>query len=406
MHRRPLTTGWAMKYAIVIPDGAADVPLDELDGKTPLAAAETPNMDWIAAHGRLGMVQSVPPGMDPGSDVAILSILGYSPRQFYTGRAPLEAAARGLQLGPDDWVFRCNFVTVIDGVMEDYSAGHISTKEASALVEELNRLLGRERIRFHPGVSYRHLMTLAGEVNVTTTPPHDILGEPVAAHMPRGPGSEVLATLIQRSEAVLADHEINQVRRDLGENPATHIWLWGGGKMPSLPPFADRFGVTAAAVTAVDLVRGLARLIGWDCIEVPGATGFLDTNYAGKGAAGVQALDEHDLAFVHVEAPDEAAHQADAAGKVRAIEEVDRHVVGPLLERLRKEEAGWRIMVLPDHPTPCVRRTHTPDAVPFAIAGTRVPSILDRPFSEQAAAQSDLEIARGWELMEFFLKAH
>lgn len=393
-----------MKYAIVIPDGAADVPLEELGGKTPLAAADLPNMSRISATGKLGMVRTVPPGMDPGSDVAILSVLGYDPREYYTGRAPLEAAARGLEIRPDQWVFRCNLVTVIDGVMEDHSAGHITTEEGAALIAELNRLLAGERIRFYPGISYRHLMTLAGEVDITATPPHDILGQEVAPYMPRGPGSEILITFIQRSQTILADHEINQVRRDLGENPATHIWLWGGGKAPRLPLFADRFALHGSAITAVDLVRGLAKLIGWDCIEVPGATGFLDTNYAGKGSAAIGALDDHDMVFVHIEAPDEAAHQADAKGKVHALEQIDRHIVGPLLEHLQGRNDDWRILVLPDHPTPCPRRTHTPDAVPFAMAGTGVPAVVERPFTEAAAAQTDLTIDRGWELMEFFLK--
>ena len=393
-----------MKYALVIPDGAADVPLDELDGRTPLAAAEIPAMDSLAAMGKCGTVRTIPPKMEPGSDVAILSVLGYDPRRYYTGRAPLEAAARGLKLASDEWVFRCNFVTIIDGVMEDHSAGHITTEEGAALVKELNRLLARERIHFYPGVSYRHLMTLRGEVNVRTVGPHDILGEAVNGHMPRGPGSEVLTTLIQRSEDVLASHEVNQVRRDLGENPATHIWLWGEGKMPQLPTFADRFGLSGAAISAVDLVRGMATLIGWDCIDVDGATGFLDTNYAGKGAAAIEALATYDLVCVHVEAPDEAGHQADYEAKVKAVEQIDAHIVGPLLEALQSGDDDWRLMVLPDHPTPCPRRTHTSDPVPFAIAGTGMSALVERPFTEQAMAEADLHIDCGWELMEYFLK--
>ena len=393
-----------MKYAIVIPDGAADVPLDELGGKTPLQAARKPHMDWLAAHGRCGLVRTIPPDMDPGSDVAIMSLLGYDPRQFYTGRAPLEAAARGLSLAHDEWVFRCNFVTIIDGRMEDHSAGHISTEEGAALIAELNRVIARERIRFYPGVSYRHLMTLQGEVSVKTTPPHDILGQPIAPHMPTGPGSEILCTLIQRSEAVLAGHEVNQVRRDLNENPATHIWLWGQGKMPELPSFADRFGRTGAVVAAVDLVRGLAKLIGWQCIDVPGATGYLDTNYAGKAQGAIEALGQYDVVAVHVEAPDEAGHQGDAAAKVHAIEQIDRHIVGPVLEHLRGLGQPWRMLVMPDHATPCTRRTHLPEPVPFAMAGEGISSVVALDFTEAAAAQSDLHVDRGWELMEYFLR--
>jgi 2,3-bisphosphoglycerate-independent phosphoglycerate mutase len=392
-----------VKYAIIIPDGAADVPLEELGGRTPLQAAKKPHLDWISSNGKCGTVRTIPRNMECGSDVAMLSVLGYDPRQYYSGRAPLEAAARGLEVGPEDWVFRCNFVTVIDGIMEDHSAGHISTEEGAALIAELNRHIGHERIKFHPGVSYRHLMTLKGEVNVTTTPPHDILGQPIADHLPRGPGSEVLATLIQRSAAILGGHEVNQVRRDLGENLATHIWLWGQGKMPQLPRFADRFNVKGAAIAAVDLVRGLARLVGWDCPEVPGATGFVNTNYAGKGQAAIAALSDHDLVVVHIEGPDEASHQNDVKGKVHAIEQIDRHIVGPVLEHLATFKDSWRILVLPDHPTPSARRTHTPDPVPFAIAGAGMASVVQRPFTEEEAGRSDLHIARGCDLMEFFL---
>lgn len=395
-----------MKYAIVIPDGAADVPIDELGSRTPLEAANIPNMDWIAANGKCGTVRNVPPDMPCGSDVAILSVLGYDPAKYYTGRAPLEAAARGLDVKPNEWVFRCNLVTIVEGVMEDHSSGNISTEEGSALIAELNRILANDQLHFYSGISYRHLMTFAGESAVTTTPPHDILGQAVASHLPKGHGSDLFRTLIDRSEAVLAEAEINHIRRDLGENPATHIWLWGQGRMPQLPSFAERFGIaSAASISAVDLVRGMSKLIGWDHIEVAGATGFVDTNYAGKGSAAVEALVDHDLVFVHVEAPDEAGHQASAADKVHAIEQIDRHVVGPLLGYLRDNQPdNWRILVLPDHPTPCSLRTHTGEPVPFAMAGKSVKSVVQRHFSESATAESDLHITHGCELMEFFLK--
>ncbi|MCJ7545013.1 MAG: cofactor-independent phosphoglycerate mutase [Phycisphaerae bacterium] len=392
-----------MKYAIVIPDGAADLPLEELHGQTPLEVARKPQMDWIAAHGKCGMVHNIPKGLACGSDVAILSVVGYDPRTCYTGRAPLEAAAQGLKIGPDEWVFRCNLVTIIDGIMEDHSAGHISTEEAGAIVDELNRSLARPGVHFYRGVSYRHLMIYRGDCQVRTTPPHDILGQRAAAHLPTGQGAKELRGLMERGRELLVGHEINTVRRDLGENPATDIWLWGEGQMPQLTPFTERFGLRAAAVAAVDLVRGLARLIGWDVLTVQGATGYLDTNSAGKGAAAVAALDNHDLVFVHVEAPDEAGHNANIKGKIAAIEQIDQHIVGPLLKRLQAEGPEWRILVLPDHPTPCTVRTHTRDAVPFAMAGKRVESVLAEPFSEAHAAESDLHIARGHELMQFFL---
>lgn len=392
-----------MKYAIVIPDGAADLPLDELDGRTPLAAAKTPNMDWVAAHGKIGTVRTVPPGLSCGSDVAIMSVLGYDPKRYYTGRAPLEAAAQNIEVSPTQWVFRCNLVTVVDGCMEDHSAGHISSEEAATLIAELNRLLGGSHITFYAGVGYRHLMTYDAAVDVRTTPPHDILDKPIAEHLPTGQGAEMLRTLIDRSRQILTEHEINTVRRDLGENPASSIWLWGQGKMPTLPSFVDRFGLKGSAITAVDLVRGLAKLIGWDRIDVPGATGYVDTDYAGKGAAAGEALDKYDLVCVHVEAPDEAGHNRDVAGKLRAIEQIDRYVVGPVLERLRAEGDDWRILVLPDHPTPCMRRTHTPEPVPFAIAGKRIEAVLKTPFTEADAAESDMHIEPGYELMEYFL---
>jgi len=392
-----------MKYALVIPDGAADVPLEELGGKTPLEAAKIPNIAWIADNGRVGTVRNVPPDMPPGSDVAIMSLIGYDPTAYYSGRAPLEAAAQKLQVAPDEWIFRCNFVTIIDEVMEDNSAGHISTEEARALIEQLNAAVAPPGVRFYPGVSYRHLMVAKGDFKVATTAPHDILSKPAVDSLPAGPGSQLLRDIMAAARKVLAGSEINATRRDLGDNLATDIWLWGEGKMPTLPSFESRYGVTGRMITAVDLLRGLAGLIGWQCVEVQGATGYLDTNYAGKGAAAVAALDDCDLICVHVEAPDEAGHNANAKGKVAAIEQIDRHIVGPLLKRLRAEGDDWRILVLPDHPTPCTIRTHTAEPVPFAIAGKRIASVMHTPFTEQDAAAGDLHIDRGCELMEYFL---
>ena len=395
-----------MKYAIVIPDGAADVALDELGGKTPLEAAEIPNIDWIASNGKCGSVSNVPAELPCGSDVAILSVFGYDPTEVYTGRAPLEAAAQGITIAPDEYVFRCNVVTIIDGIMEDHAAGHIATEEAWALIEALREATNDETIGFYRGVSYRHLITLRGPAgDAETTPPHAILGQPAERYMPKGPGSEVLCDMIRRSQFLFPQHEINAVRHDLGENPATSVWLWGQGTMPNLESFEAKYGKTVAAITAVDLVRGIAKLIGWPCIEVEGATGYVDTNYAGKGAAAVAALDDVEMIVVHVEAPDEAGHSAEPKEKVRAIEQIDEHIVGPLLERLKAEGDDWRILVLPDHPTPCTVRDHTHDPVPFAMAGKGVASILAVPFTEAAAARSDLYISRGCDLMEYFLAA-
>lgn len=395
-----------MKYALILPDGCADEPIPQLDNMTPLQKARIPHMDSIVARGRIGSVKTVPKGMTPGSDVATLSVIGYDPVEFYTGRAPLEAVAQRISLQPDELVFRCNLVTIVDGRMEDFSAGHIHQPEAEKLIADLQAKLGSDRIKFHPGVSYRHLVTVkdADWMKVKCTPPHDITGQPVEGHLPTGKGSEVIRELMQRSQEVLAAHEVNQVRRDLGESPATSIWLWGQGAMPRLPGFKKRFGVQGAAITAVDLIRGLAISVGWKLIEVKGATGYLDTNYAGKGEAAIKALDEVDLVAVHIEAPDEAGHNGDAVSKVKALERVDEHIVGPILEKLQTFDA-WRILCLPDHPTPVRIRTHTSEPVPFALAGTGIVPDEASVFSEAAAAESDLRIDPGHELMEYFLKS-
>ncbi len=395
-----------MKYALILPDGCADEPVPQLEGKTPLQKAHIPNMHSIVARGRIGSVRTVPKGLTPGSDVATLSVIGYDPVQYYTGRAPLEAVAQRITLQPDELVFRCNLVTIIDGRMEDFSAGHIAQPEAEKLIADLQAKLGSDRVAFHAGVSYRHLVTIkdADWMKVRCTPPHDITGQAVESHLPTGKGSEVIRELMDRSREVLANHEVNQVRRDLGESPATSIWLWGQGAMPRLPSFKKRFGIQGAAITAVDLIRGLALSVGWKLIEVEGATGYLDTNYAGKGEAAVKALDEVDLVAVHIEAPDEAGHNGDAVSKVKALERIDEHIVGPIIEKLGTFDA-WRILCLPDHPTPIRIRTHTMDPVPFALAGTGIVPDEASVFTEAAAAESDLRIDPGHELMEYFLKS-
>jgi 2,3-bisphosphoglycerate-independent phosphoglycerate mutase len=393
------------KYAIIVPDGAADDPQEQLGGKTPLEAAETPNMDRISSEGRQGLVRTVPQGMEPGSDVAQMSLLGYDPRRYYSGRAPVEAAARGIPLGPADWVFRCNMVTIADGKMADHSAGHISTEEASGLVADLSKQIHDDRISLHAGVGYRHLLVFRGiDFDVRTYPPHDCIGTPVEKILPRGKGADLLIQLINQSQQLFAGHEINKIRQDLGENQVSSIWLWGQGKQTRLDSFRKRFGLRGVAITAVDLVRGLAKLVGFDLIEVPGATGFIDTNYAGKGQAAIKALDEYDLVFIHVEAPDEAGHEGNLAAKKKAIEEVDKHVVGPVLQALEKYDT-WRILVLPDHPTPVQGGAHSAAPVPFAMAGPGVAGVLHLGFGETNAAKSGLRIENGCDLMEYFLKS-
>ena len=397
-----------MKYAIIVPDGAADEPLAELGNRTPLQAANIPHMDEIARVGRLGLVRTIPKGMYPGSDVANLSVLGYDPAQYYTGRGPIEAASMGVTLQPGQFTFRCNLVTVANGKMEDYSAGHITSKESAALIESLNKTLGSERVKLLPGVSYRHILlfTGAGDFDVTCVAAHDIVGEPIKNHLPKGKGADQLNYLMERSREVLAEHDVNRVRVDLEQNPATMIWpFWGGGPLPSIPKFKDRFGQRAALISAVDLLNGLAVVLGMQRITVPGATGFIDTDYAAKGRYAIEALKEFDLVLVHVEAPDEAGHTGEALQKVKALEQIDRHVVGPVHEALRGC-GEYRILVLPDHPTPLAFRKHTPEPVPFAMCGTRVISPRELPFTEQDAEASDLKIERGHELMEYFLTSN
>ncbi|HKI35640.1 MAG TPA: cofactor-independent phosphoglycerate mutase [Gemmataceae bacterium] len=397
-----------MKYAIVIPDGCADEPQDSLGGKTPLQAANKPNMDRVARGGVVGRSNNVPPSLTPASDVATLSLFGYDPLQVYTGRAPLETAAMGIALGPNDWAIRCNLVTVENEEMRDFTAGHISNEDGRALVEAVQGALGGGRLEFHPGVSYRNILVYRADVpapfsaQTTTQPPHDIPDRPIAEYLPKGPGGDLLRSLMEKSRAVLAGHPVNRARLAAGKRPATQVWLWGQGKAPSLRPFADLYGKRGAIISAVDLVRGVGVLLGWKRIDVPTATGYLDTDYPAKGRAAVAALADHDLVCVHVEAPDEASHEGKADEKVKALEQIDRHVVGPLLEALPRH-GDWRILVSPDHRTPLRTRAHAHGPVPFAIAGTGIAPRGQPSYDEAVAAAADLSFERGHELMKLFL---
>ncbi len=393
-----------MKYAIVLTDGAADEPIEKLGGRTPLDVAKKPNIDWISANGQQGVVVTVPKGFSPGSDVATLSLFGYDPRLCYTGRAPLEAAAQGIATTPDQLIFRCNFVTITDGAMDDFTAGHISQKEADILVADLNAKLGGPKCRFHTGVSYRNLMIASdvGDMAPVCVPPHDIPGEPISKHLPRGPGSDWVRGMMDRAHELLINHDINLVRRDLGENPATHIWLWGQGRPSTLESFEGRYGVRGGVIAAVDLIRGIAKSADMRVIDVPGATGYLDTNYAAKGEYAVRALDVMNLVIVHIEAPDEAGHQGDAREKTLALERIDQHIVGPLLNKLKQFDE-WRILVAPDHPTPVERRVHTADPPPFCVAGSGIAPNNSKSFSESNARETQLVIEPGFELTKRFV---
>lgn len=393
------------KYVIIVPDGAADKPLSIFEGKTAIEAAKTTAVDWISSNGRQGLVMTVPKGLQAGSDVAMMSVLGYDPTEDYTGRAPIEAVAMGIAMEANDWIFRCNLVTTADGCMADHSAGHISDKEARILIEEIQKNLGNENIRFFPGVSYRNLCLFKDtDFNVKTQPPHDIIGEPIDKNMPKGKNSEQLVEIMAKSQQLFAESEINRIRKDLGENPVSMVWLWGQGKQAFLEKFSKKYGLKGAAITAVDLVRGLAKLIGFEVINVDGATGYYDTNYGGKANAAIEALKTNDIVLVHIEAPDEASHSGNADIKKKSIEKIDQLVVAPILAELKKYPQ-WRVLVMPDHPTPIATQAHCDDPVPFAMAGTGIEGVLKEKFSEKNAEKSGFFIQNGPELMEFFIKS-
>ncbi len=396
-----------MKYIILVGDGMADYPVVELNNRTPLEAAKTPNMDSIARLGMLGRVRTIPDKMAPASDVANMSILGYDPEKYYTGRGPLEAANLDIELEENDVAFRCNFITTNDDILIDYSAGHITTKEAGILINFLNQKLGTETIKFYRGVGYRNILVVKNApdnlLTVRCFPPHDITGKSISRHLPKGKGAEFLVRLIKESAKILAPYEINQVRIDLGENPADMVWLWGQGRRPSLPTYKEKYNLTGSVISAVDLIKGLGKLIGLEVINVPGATGYYDTDYQGKARAAIRALDEKDFVFLHVEAPDEAGHNGDLREKITAIEKFDNLVVGKILSTL-KRKSNFRLLVLPDHPTPLSVRTHTSEPVPFGIFGQDVFGSGSAGYSEKEAQKSKLFFNKGNELIDYFFK--
>ena len=400
-----------MKYAIIIPDGCADEPHEQLGGKTPLQAANVAAMDRIAASGMVGRANHVPEHLPAGSAVANMSLLGYDPVTNFTGRAPLEAAAQGIELGAQDWAIRCNLVTVEDQVMRDFTADHISSTEADRLLSSAQETLIEGPLEFVPGVSYRNLLLYRGDQvpapfadETLTTPPHDLTDKSIVDDYPRGPGSDLLNELMGKSVGLFADHPVNLARRQAGQLPATNLWLWGLGKTPRLPNFETTYGKSGAMITAVDLLRGLASLIGWRRIEVPGATGYTDTDYAAKGEYALQAIAETDIICVHVEATDEASHEGDLQAKLKALEEIDQHIVAPLLAAL-EAQGDFRILVSPDHPTPLRTKTHSHGFVPFAVSGTGIQADAAATYDEPTAAASALAFPAGWQLMRRFLSS-
>ena len=397
-----------MKYIVLVGDGMADYPIKELQDQTPLEAARTPNMDFIAKFGRLGRIKTIPENMTPASDVANMAILGYNPKEYYSGRGPLEAANMGIDMAPDDVAFRCNLVTVAGDTMVDYSAGHITSKEAEGLIRFIDEKLGSDKFKFYHGISYRHLlMAKNGALNfldkIICIAPHDILNQGVSTNLPKGENSELLINLIKESRNILEKHEINSVRLDLKENPANMIWLWGQGKKPSFPSFKEKYGLNGSVISAVDLIKGMGKLLGLEVLNIPGATGYYDTDYAGKAKAAIKSLEINDFVFVHVEAPDEAGHNGDLREKILAIERFDQLVVGTVLAAF-KNKPNYRILVLPDHATPVSLRTHTADTICFGLFGQGITGRGFLKYSEKESEKSDLIFENGYKLMDFFIK--
>ena len=397
-----------MKYVILLGDGMADHPIEKLGGKTPLEYAQTPNMDRLSRCGTTGLVETIPSGFPPGSDVANLTVLGYDPHLYYTGRGPLEAASMGIKLQPGEVAFRCNLVNLgLDGKerMVDFSAGHISSGEAQTIIADLNKVLGSETVRFYPGVGYRHLCVWKGaSASMKTTPPHDITGQEIADYLPAGDGSAPVRDLMMKSRNVLKDHLVNRDRVGRGLKPANSIWLWGQGGAPAFQTLYEKYGIRSAMISAVDLLNGIAVCAGMEVVRIQGTTGYTDTNYVGKAMGAFAALRDRDLAFVHVEAPDEMGHEGNIEGKVMAIEDFDEKVVGTVLGEIDALR-DFRILVLSDHPTPISHRTHVAEPSPFVVyASVKEENLENCPvFGETCAKRDGIMVAPGHTLMDAFI---
>lgn len=400
-----------MKYLIVLCDGMADEPLEELNGMTPLEAAETPNMDRLAPDSEIGMVRTVPKGMSPGSDTANLSVIGYDPREYYTGRSPLEALSIGVDMQPEDVSFRCNVVTLSeeeeayeDKHILDHSSDEISTEEAAVLIEALKEGLKQEGYEFYVGTSYRHLLIWKNGEVVELTAPHDILTKRIGDYLPKDP---VLRDMMKKSYEILEHHPINEARRAKGLNPANSAWFWGAGTRPALTSFEEKNQLKGAMISAVDLLKGIAVGAGMDNIIVEGANGGLNTNYAGKAQAAVDALTQkpYDFVYIHVEAPDEMGHQGSIENKVKAIENIDHYIIGPVAEKLKEEGIDFRMLVLPDHPTPIRVRTHTGDPVPYLLYDSTKACGGAAAYNEKAGQKSGIMEEKGHMLITHLFQA-
>jgi len=400
-----------MKYVVLLGDGMADYPTEKLGGKTPLACAFTPYLDQFAAEGTIGLVDTIPSGFTPGSDVANLSVLGYDPLVTYTGRGPLEAASMGINLGPNDIAYRCNLVTIGEkdtphAFMDDFTAGHISTAEAKEIILDINNKLGSAQLQFFSGVGYRHLFVWRNATaSPETVPPHDITGKNIAEYLPRGNFAGEVNSIMQQAGDILKDHRINIERRNKGKKPANFIWLWGQGVKPQIVPFTQKYNLQGGMISAVDLLNGIGIFAGLKIIRVSGATGYIDTDYEGKAKAALDALKFMDFIFIHLEAPDEMGHEGNAEGKIQAIESFDEKIVGTILNNIGSFNE-YRIMVLSDHPTPLDLKTHVADPSPFAVLSShkeenKAHGLL---FNEIAAKESGILISPGYMLMEKFIR--
>jgi 2,3-bisphosphoglycerate-independent phosphoglycerate mutase len=400
-----------MKYVVLLGDGMADYPTEKLGGKTPLQCAFTPHLDQISAEGTIGLVDTIPAGLKPGSDVANLSVLGYDPVQTYTGRGPLEAASMGIKLGPNDIAYRCNLVSIGaqntgDAFMDDFTAGHISSLEAKEIILDLNRQLGSNQYQFFPGVSYRHLFVWRNvSESPETTPPHDITGKPISDYLPKGNMANEINSVMQKAADILKYHRINTERINKGKKAANSIWLWGQGKTPQMVPITQKYGLQGGMISAVDLLNGIGVFAGLKVIKVEGATGYIDTNYEGKARAALDALNFMDFIFVHLEAPDEMGHEGNAEGKIQAIEFFDEKIVGIILNNIGKL-GDFRILVLSDHPTPLDTKTHASDPSPFAVLSSikEENKATGLPFNEITAKESSILVSPGHLLMEKFIR--
>lgn len=398
-----------MKYVIFLGDGMADLPVEELGGKTPLESADKPNMDFIASHGKLGMVKTVPDGIKPGSDVANLSVMGFDPLKYYTGRSPLEAYSIGVDMIPGDISFRCNLVTLSDDepyenkTMVDYSSDEITTAEAKKLIEAVDEAFRTEEIEFHSGISYRNLMLWHGaKDSFKLTPPHDISGKRITEHLPN---NKTILDMMKKSYDILKNHPVNLERIKNGKRPANSIWIWGEGSKPELPSFKEKTGLSGTMISAVDLLKGIAICAKMDSVDVEGATGNVDTNFDGKAQAAIEALKNgSDFVYIHVEAPDESGHRHEIDNKVKSIELIDEKIIGPVMKYLKQSGEDFRVMVLPDHPTPIVYMTHTSDPVPFAIYDSRTETNSDVKYTENYGKQTEVYVEPGFKLIDELLE--